>query len=1378
MKEEYFVGLDIGTNSVGAAVTDPNYRVLKFKGNAMWTSAVFDSAEQAADRRMNRTARRRLDRRQQRRDLLRELMAPAICPVDPLFFDRIRESALWAGDKTTGSRFTYFSDEGYTDKEYHKAYPTIHHLICELMKDPQPHDPRLVYIACSYILTHRGHFLNEADKEKINDVLDIGRVFEELREWFCSCTDMEFPFSCTAEEFGGVLTANRGVNNRTRGFYDLLFGGKKPKTAIDDAVDTDLLIKLISGGKIELSKLFMNEEYNDLENNKIQLSDAGFDEKEAELRGELGDDFGLIAAAKNIYDWSLLTEVLDGCESISEAKVRVYEKHGEDLAALRRIVRKYCPDKYRNIFKTAKYRYDNYTSYSGNVSSSGRITDAKLSRCGQEAFCDFLKKELKNVVPEQGDAEFERVMTEITDHTFCPRQVNTDNRVIPYQLYYTELKAILGNAKNYIPQLNVTDEYGSTADKILQLMTFRIPYYVGPLVKKNGNDNAWIVRRGEGRILPWNFDDMVDKDRCEDEFIRRMTCKCTYVAGKDVLPKNSLLYCRFMVLNEINNIKINGERQNFSVEAKQKIFTELFEKKRKVTVKDIKELLLSDGYMKPGDTFGGIDNTVKSSLRSHWEFRNLLESGVLTESDAEEIIERLTCTTDTARFRKWLEKFGLSASDAKYVGRLKYSDFGRLSRELLTEIVDIDPQTGEIIHPNIITMMWENNLNLMELLSQNYGYRRQIEEMNREYYNAEPRTLDQRMSEMYIPSAVRRPIKRAVDMVKEYKNIMGSAPRRIFIEMARELTDPAKQGKRTSSRRDTILEYFKGFSQEETAELRRQLEQKSDDDLRSEKLYLYFIQLGRCMYSGKKIDLESLGSKLYDVDHIFPQSKVKDDSIENKVLVLSEINGAKSDTYPIAPEIRNNMRGFWDKLHKNGLIGDKKYERLTRSTSFTDEELAGFISRQLVETRQSTKAVAELLKELFPESEIVYVKAGLASQFRQEFGMFKCRELNDLHHAKDAYLNIVLGNVYHVKFTKDPINFVKEYRRKEQVFDIKIKSMLTHDAIRNGETAWIGDGSWLENVKKQLEKNNIRYVRYTFRKKGVLFDVNPYRKSVNLTPRKNGKAGLLPPEKYGGYNGNRIAFFSIVKYYTSKRSGISLLPVEVICSSRFENDIKFASEYAVSALSGDRGRGISGILTLKPGETVTKIDFPLGKRIIKLNTLIDIDGFRANIISKHDDTRTGLSLASPLVVNQHDIDYLKHVSSASRNIINGYVDETNFKKLSAEDNLRIYDIFSEKASLPQFNAFGGNIAEKLAKGRSLFMSLSIKEQVAALMNVMSVFKTGRKGAVDLSMIGGGNTARLNIQTDLTKNKGVKSIRIIDQSPTGLYEKVSPNLLTL
>ena len=109
-----------------------------------------------------------------------------------------------------------------------------------------------------------------------------------------------------------------------------------------------------------------------------------------------------------------------------------------------------------------------------------------------------------------------------------------------------------------------------------------------------------------------------------------------------------------------------------------------------------------------------------------------------------------------------------------------------------------------------------------------------------------------------------------------------------------------------------------------------------------------------------------------------------------------------------------------------GFIPKEKYDRLVRNNPLDANELAGFIERQIVETRQSTKAVAEILKKILPDTEIVYVKAKTVSKFRQDFDFIKVRDMNDLHHAKDAYLNIVVGNVYFVKFTKNAGWFVKE----------------------------------------------------------------------------------------------------------------------------------------------------------------------------------------------------------------------------------------------------------------------------------------------------------------------------------------------------------------
>ncbi|MDO4557108.1 MAG: type II CRISPR RNA-guided endonuclease Cas9, partial [Lachnospiraceae bacterium] len=228
------------------------------------------------------------------------------------------------------------------------------------------------------------------------------------------------------------------------------------------------------------------------------------------------------------------------------------------------------------------------------------------------------------------------------------------------------------------------------------------------------------------------------------------------------------------------------------------------------------------------------------------------------------------------------------------------------------------------------------------------------------------------LDEMYVSNAVKRPIYRTMDIVKDIKHVFCKAPKKIFIEMAR---GGGKKGVRTKSRKDQIRELYKTIDQQEIRELSEQLEEKSDNELQREVLFLYFMQLGKSAYSNTTLDIDKLNTNLYNVDHIYPQSKVKDDSIDNKVLVLSQENGDKGDSFPINREIREKRTPYWSMLKKYGLISTKKYERLTRNTPFSEDELMGFIHRQIVETRQSTKAVATILQNMFPDTEIIYSRS-------------------------------------------------------------------------------------------------------------------------------------------------------------------------------------------------------------------------------------------------------------------------------------------------------------------------------------------------------------------------------------------------------------------
>ena len=127
INKDYSVGLDIGTDSIGWAVTDENYNILKSHGKAMWGIHLFDSGKTAADRRIHRTARRRTDRANQRMQLLNELFAEEIVKVDPEFLLRLSESKFFADDKEVAGKYTLFFDDDYCDVDYHKQYPTIYH---------------------------------------------------------------------------------------------------------------------------------------------------------------------------------------------------------------------------------------------------------------------------------------------------------------------------------------------------------------------------------------------------------------------------------------------------------------------------------------------------------------------------------------------------------------------------------------------------------------------------------------------------------------------------------------------------------------------------------------------------------------------------------------------------------------------------------------------------------------------------------------------------------------------------------------------------------------------------------------------------------------------------------------------------------------------------------------------------------------------------------------------------------------------------------------------------------------------------------------------------------------------------------------------------
>ncbi|MBQ4071455.1 MAG: type II CRISPR RNA-guided endonuclease Cas9 [Clostridia bacterium] len=1343
--KKYYVGLDIGTDSVGYAVTDEEYNLRKFKGEPMWGVHLFEEAELNSKRRAFRTARRRLDRRQARVKLVREIFAREIAKVDEGFYRRIDESALWREDAQDA--YCIFSDSNFTDADYYKRYPTIHHLICDLMNNKEPHDVRLVYLACAWLVAHRGHFLNDISKDNIEDVLHIDSNYRNLMNIF----EGAVPWECKPEEFGDVLKKKLGITAKYKSLCLLLFGTPKaPKTErIEDEkfYSTEHMLKLLCGSTVAPKDLFANPEYADVSSFSLDRSDEDL----SQILISLGDDAELILRLKALYDWAILADILEGATYISEKKVAIYEQHKKDLRLLKRMVRAYAPKSYRDVFRDEGK--SGYASYS----KSGKSTE----------FCKYLRGIFKGVSPSESDAEDFKLLSEkLQSDSLCPRQVTSDNRVIPYQVYWRELHKILNTATAYLPFLADKDADGYiTADKLLSVMEFRIPYFVGPL--NRASTFSWFERKADstGRILPWNFDEQIDLERSEQAFINRMTNSCTYLPYADVLPKCSLLHEKFQLLNEINNLRVHG--QKIPVSLKQKLFLELFGTRKKVTVKALKNYLLQNGAYQESDldTLSGIDETVKSSLGSHFAFRRLLSSGQLSEPDAEQIIRRSTYTEDKSRFASWVRKEfpHLSEDDKKYISSLKFKDFARLSKELLCDLygTEADSGTGEAV--SIIDRMWNENLNLMEILSERYTYRAELQAEVENYYREHPKSIDARMEEMRLSNAVKRPIIRALDIISDVVKVSGSAPKKIFIEMARGGKKENK-GKRTKSRFDQLKELYAKCELEDARELDARLDAMGDDRdsrLQADKLFLYYLQLGRSMYSGEPIDIEHLADKTYDIDHIYPQSKVKDDSVlNNKVLVLSSENGAKGDKYPICADIRHKMESWWRLLLDGGFITTEKYKRLTRYIPFDEDEEWGFINRQLVETRQSTKATATLLKEIYPETEIVYVKAGLVAEFRQEFDMVKCRVVNDLHHAKDAYLNIVVGNVYSEQFTR------QWFLQHRDTYNLKVSTLFSRRVTVGERVIWNG-GESLGKIKNTIyNKNSIHLTRYAFCRNGGLFDQQPKSSDEGVIPRKQG----MPVKKYGGYVRTTASFFIFAKYQTAKMTDIMLVPVELLVRGKFLRNDEFALEYIRDA--------ISGIIN----KQVDSVSFPLGKRCIKINTVLEFDGTRMCVAGKSNGGAAIVpSMLMPLIVGYKWERYIKYlerfVEKKEENPRMVYSEK--YDNISEEENSKLYDLLLSKLESSPYDKRPNNPAKTLRCGRDKFVSADICDQAKCLLEILSVF--GRSsGGCDLETVGGkGRAGACRINASFSNwRKSYTDVRIIDQTASGLYERRSENLLSL
>jgi 5-methylcytosine-specific restriction endonuclease McrA len=181
-------------------------------------------------------------------------------------------------------------------------------------------------------------------------------------------------------------------------------------------------------------------------------------------------------------------------------------------------------------------------------------------------------------------------------------------------------------------------------------------------------------------------------------------------------------------------------------------------------------------------------------------------------------------------------------------------------------------------------------------------------------------------------------------------------PTSIRVELARELRQSQEERKRAfdnNKKRDKERK-------EVLERLRNEFNRPKPSRKDIERYELWVQQEFRCMYTGRTIERSQLfDTRDTDVDHIIPRALYYDDSIQNRVLCLREVNAAK-DKQLAAVYMKAQGTGAWEAYVDR--VNKLRAGRTKKKYLLAEEVPESFINRQLQETRYIGTKLTEMLQ--------------------------------------------------------------------------------------------------------------------------------------------------------------------------------------------------------------------------------------------------------------------------------------------------------------------------------------------------------------------------------------------------------------------------------
>ncbi|MFD1418982.1 type II CRISPR RNA-guided endonuclease Cas9 [Companilactobacillus keshanensis] len=600
--------------------------------------------------------------------------------------------------------------------------------------------------------------------------------------------------------------------------------------------------------------------------------------------------------------------------------------------------------------------------------------------------------------------------------------------VFPTKSYFDEAKLIIEKQREFYPDV-LTEEF---EEAYCEILNRKRDYFVGPGSEKSRSDYG--IYKEDGRTLKNLFEELIGHDKIFPKELRASSASYTAQV--------------FNVLNDLNNLRIlNYEDQKLTEADKNHILLELKKSTSNINmIKLIKKIVGCDDSDITGYRTNEKDKPEISSMGIYHKIhKKFLESDIDIFDWPTDFLDRLsfiiTLNTENGEIRKQLR----SQLQPEY-------DF--LTDDLIQLIIDnkvsfnvtsnnkwhrLSVKTMKLLIPEMLKRPVEQMtlINEMGLIKDN----------GKKYNQYKYIPYKKIAEEIYNPVAaksVREALKIVNAVVKEYGHINY-----IVVEMPRdknekEAKDQIKdfQDKNKEQKNDALKKFTNSVGSKPMV----------DDGLRRYgaklffKIRLWYQQQGIDLYNGKSILASDLlnNPDNFEIDHIIPQSISFDDSVNNKTLCYAEMNQIKGQKTPFEFLNEGHGQGF-DSMKamviKNPIFNKNKRKNYLFSENVSDiDTRKRFISRNLVDTRYSSRVVLNSLQEFFREKEIntkvTVIRGKFTSNMRKHWHINKTRETYH-HHAIDASI-----------IASTP--FLNIWKKGVNIFPVKVENDNTVD-IETGE---------------------------------------------------------------------------------------------------------------------------------------------------------------------------------------------------------------------------------------------------------------------------------------------------------------------------------------